>query len=92
MGNYYGNNSKDKNILNIYITGESKNFNLQLIPNNSTYKWITQFSEKKITDEILSAINNDIKLKYQRSIECNCILIFLPKQNINIINNFFIIT
>lgn len=81
-----GFNSKNKNLLNIYLFGESEDF-IKEINNkksyfcqNGLYNWITEFSHKEITRENINLINNDIVSKLQIREEYNCILIFISEQ------------
>ena len=96
--NIFGSNTKEKNILNIYILGESQNFTSSIFtekPNfnhNYLYNWIKEFSNKGITNDILNNIIEEIKLKILKNNESNSIIIFLNKQDIyekiNLIINF----
>ena len=103
MGNKFGiihneNKENEKKILNIYLFGKSEDFKFEIMENNSfkdieLYKWITNFSNKEITLENLNHIKDDIINKFQTESLCNCILIFLeknedPNETINLINNF----
>lgn len=76
-------NSKDKNLLNIYLLGEDADF-IEKINNKNSYfnkkdkfNWKIEFLNKGITEDNINLINNDIISKLQVKDECNCILIFL---------------
>ena len=96
--NFLGSNTKEKNILNIYILGESQNFTSSIFTeksnfnHNNLYNWIKEFSNKGITNDILNNIIEEIKLKISKNNESNYIIIFLNKQyideKINLIINF----
>ena len=92
------NKENEKNILNIYLFGKSEDFKFEIMGNNNLnntklYEWIITFSNKEITLENLNLIKDDIINKFQKESLCNCILIFLEKnedlnETINLINNF----
>ena len=86
--NFLGSNIKEKNILNIYVLGESQNFTSTILAektnfnHDNLFNWINNFSNKGITNDILNIIIEEIKLKFRKNNECNSIIIFLEKQDI----------
>lgn len=86
MGNIpgWGNNTKKRKNLNIYLLGASTDFNYSALNdrkynfgNTNLYNWIKDFSNKDITENNFYSLMNDIISKIQKSPEYNCILVFL---------------
>ena len=86
MGNIqvWGNNTKKRKNLNIYLLGASTDFNYSALNdrkynfgNTNLYNWITDYSNKDITENNFYSLMNDIISKIQKSPEYNCILVFL---------------
>jgi len=86
MGNIpgWGNNTKKRKILNIYLFGDSTNFNYSALTykkynfsDTNLYNWIKDFSNKELTENNFYSLMSDIISKIQKSPEYNCILVFL---------------
>ena len=87
MGNIIKTSPYEKNILNIYLFGDSEDFNSYGRKNvkqkNDSYNWINEFSKKEFRKKDFDSIIDDIILGFQKKNNSNCILIFLDNRDYN---------
>ena len=77
MGNIIKTSPYEKNILNIYLFGDSEDFNSYGRKNvkqkNDSYNWINEFSKKEFRKKDFDSIIDDIILGFQKKNNSNCI-------------------